>query len=587
MLAEINSSTNRPAVNDLTQQYLVVLQQDTECDVIQRQLAVLTQQRINARSVQWISLPAEGNNEEKNEAISLDEELLACLNLAREKQAAAIQASQRVPKAFDIAIHVPKHGTLVSRIIANERTLPSFVALLQLAAGYFVMAEKRQSQLPAPEVQTSSRLLSAVSKGTSLAEVGRTWSLDLSTVAGAKIALLCLKKGWRNKLELVAMSSRDIPAGQGEVTQTACQMARQAMIASGEADGIVGNHGHCHAQSADRLALQLGVHQAVAYALVDAHGEAQGAVILAGDTLLPKKLEEAQRLIAATSPVLLLNQKALPAKQRNKTSSTVKRTAWIAGAVLLLAGLMALPIPYYLRCETTLEPVTRRFIGAPFTGVLSQAHAESGDLIEAGQLLANLDDQPLKIKRSQIAVELARVTKQREVHLAQGEIAKSQIDELRRKELNAELQLIDQQLNQAEIRSPISGVVLSNDLNDVVDAPVDLGQNLFEIAPLDSLRARILVPDEDADSIEVGRVVHVWILGNSGPALEGELSRISPIAEVQEGKNAITAEVILSDPEKLLRPGMKGRASIDVGKKTVGWIVFHRLWNQWRIYSPW
>ncbi|MEQ9070461.1 MAG: hypothetical protein RLO18_27250, partial [Gimesia chilikensis] len=63
-----------------------------------------------------------------------------------------------------------------------------------------------------------------------------------------------------------------------------------------------------------------------------------------------------------------------------------------------------------------------------------------------------------------------------------------------------------------------------------------------------------------------------------------QLERIHPRAELRDEANIFVAEAAVDNSQGLLRPGMKGRASIQTAPQPIYWILFHKPWNLIRKY---
>jgi hypothetical protein len=70
---------------------------------------------------------------------------------------------------------------------------------------------------------------------------------------------------------------------------------------------------------------------------------------------------------------------------------------------------------------------------------------------------------------------------------------------------------------------------------------------------------------------------------DSSRVWESDLLRIYPISEIQNGQNVFIGEAMLENDNDVLRPGMKGSVRIHSTRKSIGWILFHRLWEYLRL----
>jgi hypothetical protein len=65
------------------------------------------------------------------------------------------------------------------------------------------------------------------------------------------------------------------------------------------------------------------------------------------------------------------------------------------------------------------------------------------------------------------------------------------------------------------------------------------------------------------------------------------LARIHPRAVTREKDNVFLGEVPLDNADGVLRPGMKGRATVRTGTRSLGWVLFHRPWNYLMTWFDW
>ena len=266
-------------------------------------------------------------------------------------------------------------------------------------------------------------------------------------------------------------------------------------------------------------------------------------------------------------------------------SDVTSRTIAAIAGVLLMA--MLIPVPYRMNCECELQPVSRRFIAAPYEGILQQSLVETGELVKAGQVIARLDGRQIRMELAAVEADLEGARKRRDLALAQGNIAQSQIAKSELQRFEAERNLLMQRLGNLDIRSPIDGWVVVGDLEKAQGAAVELGQTLFEIAPLEKMVAEVEVPEDEIRFVANGMPADLKL--NSFPfrSFSGNVSKVNLRAEVRDEESVFVAEVQIDNIDRSLKPGMAGRAKIDTGWSTLGWRLFHRPWESIRCWSVW
>lgn len=335
-----------------------------------------------------------------------------------------------------------------------------------------------------------------------------------------------------------------------------------------------------------KAAVGVNTRSAMGWPLRDRSGATRGALLAFFETSeIPP--ESRSFLDAASSPIAA----ALGAIERRKKGpltrlgralgKTLGGWRWKAiGLVLaaLLAGL-AWPIPHKIRCDVRVEPVTRRFVAAPFEGILEKSLARAGEYVQEGQVLARMDGREIRWKRASVEADRDQAMKKRDASRAKHDYAEMRIAALEVERLELELQLLDHRADHLEIKSPMEGVVVSGELERAEGAPLEIGQTLFEIAPLAEMVLEIAIPDEDVAHAKVGQMAVATLDSAPDTDWAGELVRVHPRAEIRDDRNVFVGEIHVDNASGRLAPGMQGRARVTVGRRAAGWVWFHKPWE--------
>ena len=336
-----------------------------------------------------------------------------------------------------------------------------------------------------------------------------------------------------------------------------------------------------------KLVERLRVQAAISSPLKTEDGELIGVLTVVGDTqdlrseLSINFLECAGSRVASALEVLRRAQQGpLRRVYVSLGKKTRKRKLLIASAVTALLGaVMLVPVPYRIRCQCTSEAVFRRFVAAPFDGVIQSGHVRAGDIVKRSELLAEMNGREIRQELAGAVFEKHRADKQRDLYLAKADVAQSLLADLESKRLQATTDLLEHRQANLNILSPIDGVVLNGDLDQAEDMPVQVGQTLFEIGPLDPIKIELAIPADEISNVRRDMPVKIWLSGLGSRPIGGKIGNIFPDAEVQENANVYIAEVILQNQSHLLRPGMSGKASITADAHSLGWNLFHKPWE--------
>ncbi len=165
--------------------------------------------------------------------------------------------------------------------------------------------------------------------------------------------------------------------------------------------------------------------------------------------------------------------------------------------------------------------------------------------------------------------------------------------------LRRELELLDREREQLVVTSPIAGRVLTWELsNRLVARPVERGEVLVTVADLSrDWQLELELPDERIGHVLSAQeklgpqlAVHFRLSSDDRERHTGQISEMSRTANVRDENGAEPAPVVTLkvavDEEELsdgrareLRPGVSARAQIACGRKPIGYVWLHDIWD--------
>jgi membrane fusion protein, multidrug efflux system len=196
-------------------------------------------------------------------------------------------------------------------------------------------------------------------------------------------------------------------------------------------------------------------------------------------------------------------------------------------------------------------------------GEVRQIYVEEGDTVQAGQLLARLDGDRLRLTLAQTDANLKKLERdyKRTLDLSEkGLVSKSTAENLKYDldALRAGYDSARLELSYTEIRAPIPGVVSARVIK--VGNTISPNDPTFTVTDLDPLLAYVHVPEKEFRKIAPGQAAEVVVDALGGERFVGNISRISPTVDPQTG--TFRARVEVADQSRRLKPGMFARVNI-------------------------
>ena len=239
---------------------------------------------------------------------------------------------------------------------------------------------------------------------------------------------------------------------------------------------------------------------------------------------------------------------------------------------------------YRVKSSCLIEAIVQQNISAPFDGFIKDVNVEVGDLVTTDHpLLGELDTAELRLRLASAKAELTGYLKQADTYMRDGQTAQAQIARADADRVQSDIDLLSYMIQQAQLTAPVDGIVVKGDLKRKIGAPASKGDILFEVAPLSSLRAQVMVPEDQILDIHEGEQGTLATVSYPDQKIPFVVERISPMAEVVNNRNVFRVRVRLDETRQWMRPGMEGVAKIDIDQRRYAWIWTRKLVNWIRL----
>lgn len=220
-------------------------------------------------------------------------------------------------------------------------------------------------------------------------------------------------------------------------------------------------------------------------------------------------------------------------------------------------------IAAYFTGTATIEAEEETEVVAKVGGVVEKILVEEGDYVEAGDVLAKLDDEKIAVQLEQARANLQKLKTayERYQDLHEKQLISTEIFQQSRYEYEyqqAAYDLAKLDLDYTSIRTPIGGVVAERFVK--VGNMILPNQATFRVTSQDPLIAVLHVPERQLQRLRVGQRAMLHVDAHGRQEFEGRIDRISPVVDPGTGTIKITVEV--RDRTRQLRPGMFARLKI-------------------------
>jgi HlyD family secretion protein len=240
----------------------------------------------------------------------------------------------------------------------------------------------------------------------------------------------------------------------------------------------------------------------------------------------------------------------------------------------------------------TVEPINVVDVKSRASGQIIKMTVEVGSHVNAGDLIVQIDTRDVQnrydqaqatLKAAESGVAVADAVRKRSDDLyAQKVITQAEHETAELQYANAQAQFVSarasldlakQQLDDAIVRAPISGTIITKSvsLGTIITSSLNAvggGSTIVQMADLSKVRSRALVNETDIGGVKPGQSVKVVIDAYPNQPFQGIVEKIEPQAVVQQSVTMFPVLVSLQNDEGMLRPGMNGEVSVVIDKRS-------------------
>ncbi|NND53459.1 MAG: efflux RND transporter periplasmic adaptor subunit [Gammaproteobacteria bacterium] len=238
-----------------------------------------------------------------------------------------------------------------------------------------------------------------------------------------------------------------------------------------------------------------------------------------------------------------------------------------------------------------IEPVTTVELKSKASGEILEIAADTGDVVDAGTLLVQIDKRTPRNSLAQARAELEAAGARRDIAKTQRDRAKDLFGSRTINEVDYEQSILEHAnakaevvraevavenariaLDDTEVRAPIRGTIISRDVEvgQVISSPtqdVGGGTVLLTMADLRSVQVRALVDETDIGKILPGQKASVTVAAYPNQPFAGAVRKVEPKAEDEEAVTLFAVIVTIDNEGGLLKPGMNAEVEVDIASR--------------------
>ena len=234
-------------------------------------------------------------------------------------------------------------------------------------------------------------------------------------------------------------------------------------------------------------------------------------------------------------------------------------------AALVVSLLILIPWKFRIQTNATVIPANQRTVSAEVSGVVESVPVREGQQVQVGEVLATLDDSDSRLLLEGALSNMAVARRQLEDAEARHDWTAVGQAQLSMDQHKAEADLYREKVEKAQLRSPISGVIVTPKVEEKTGRFLKTGDAFCEVVDEDRMAVEMNVPETDVEWVHPGARVALKLNALPTQTLLGSVERVSPQTITAEEEEFFVTRAIFTNPGRAARTGMAGQAKISAG----------------------
>jgi RND family efflux transporter MFP subunit len=280
------------------------------------------------------------------------------------------------------------------------------------------------------------------------------------------------------------------------------------------------------------------------------------------------------------------------ARRRDRELSRLKPRRSIGRhAKWVLMGIVAVALIGYfgfvevdetVSSQCQVEPSDWAVVVPKLSGEIKDVHISLGSEVDREQVLFEFETDRLVLSKARLEYEIEQIQRERQRLIAEAaqieesggtggdKIAQARAKEAEEKAKRQEMALIEMQLRDSRVVSPISGVITEpSEPEQLTGRVVGKGDPLCRIANLNTVLINVAIEEPYLHLVKKGQEVEISLQARlTEKYIRGKIRHLHMRSTIYKNSNVFFAEVLVPNEDGVLKPGMTGKALVHVGRGT-------------------
>jgi GAF domain-containing protein/multidrug resistance efflux pump len=289
-------------------------------------------------------------------------------------------------------------------------------------------------------------------------------------------------------------------------------------------------------------------------------------------------------------PLISLMQPIIEKKAKWRKMSERRKAAWLTIPGLTLLLLIFIPWRMDIVGDTTILPSSRTPVVSQVEGIVQKVNFREGDPVKKNAVIASLLDNDYKLALENSQTQRDLITKKIRQSESSGNSGAAKMQRIQLEQIGHDIQFHEYLLQNTRLVAPVDGVILTPRIEEKIGALLKKGEEFCEMADMRSARALIDVEEGDTAYVKPGERVRLKLNAYPTRKFYGTVKRLGAELLEKDSSRYFRIEAQIQSGEPLLKSGMVGKAKVDAGYRSIGYVLLRKpvrfIWKKLWVWAP-
>lgn len=289
-------------------------------------------------------------------------------------------------------------------------------------------------------------------------------------------------------------------------------------------------------------------------------------------------------------PLVDLMRPIMQKKTQIMKMAQSRKIAWGAGIATALLLLILVPWNMKVVGDVTILPSLRTPVVSEVEGIVQKVLLREGDRVNKGNEIAVLMDYDYRLALENYQMRRDVLSKEISRSESQGDSTTARLKRMEMEQAEREINFSNNQLARTKLLSPVDGVIITPRIEEKAGHLIRKGEEFCEVANIRKVRAEVAVDEGEISYLKNGQKIALKLNSYPTAKFRGTVKHLGAELRGKDLRKYYIVEAEIENPEELLKSGMVGKAKIETGYHSIGYVLirtpFRFLWKKFWVWLP-